>query len=166
MTHTNTPDYQATLAGWWENADPNGPVGADDQLIIRDADGDYAIEKAYVSYQKPAKGTRILSRAPKPRPAWHNAPAVIAHTEDDRARRVFIPADPNSSTADTWWDAPDSLIYGADDLIDPVPLIEARVTDEMVQRARADFEDATGEEINGWAMSSILAAALGIGDDK
>ena len=130
-----TTNHIDQLTEWWESAEV--PTSATlpkdgDQIIIRynsewyeiaTADGD-ADAHELSSY------TRILARASKPKPAWHDAVAVIAHTARFSERRPFA----LTHTADVL-DPYNTEWITRDDLIDPIPLIEAKVTDEMVLAA-------------------------------
>lgn len=168
MSDTNTPDYQATLAGWWETAE-QGAAKAGDTVIVFNDDAQPGFEVYTIGKDQPMSVShlRILSRATPPTPAWHDAVAVMAHTEGDDIRRAFVPLYDHATGDDRigqWADWTEA--YDADDLIEPVPLIEARVTDEMIHRARAEYEDATGDMLALWVVRDMLTAALGIGDDK
>ena len=146
------------LTEWWENAEV--PTSATlpkdgDRIIIRynsewyeiaTADGDADVHDLS-SY------TRILARASKPKPAWHDAVAVIAHT-DDLTRSAWV-----RSVADQW-ETIDGYVAYSDDLRDVTPLIEAKVTDEMVERYWAAMRNP-GSNYDE-AVRHALAAALGI----
>ena len=146
------------LTEWWENAEvpTSDTLPKDgDRIIIRynsewyeiaTADGD-ADEHDLSSY------TRILARASKPKPAWHDAVAVIAQTAGRDDRRAFIRDD------DGWWEDADCS-YEADELAYVTPLIEAKVTEEMVERYWAAMRNP-GSNYDE-AVRHALAAALGI----
>lgn len=145
------------LTEWWESAEV--PTSATlpkdgDQIIIRynsewyeiaTADGD-ADAHELSSY------TRILSRASKPKPAWHNAVAVIAHT-DSEVRQVWV------REGSTWW--ADGMGLDAYELRDVTPLIEAKVTDEMIDRI-LDVIDARFDSYPAGIGEELALAALGI----
>lgn len=147
------------LTEWWENAEV--PTSATlpkdgDRIIIRynsewyeiaTADGDADVHELS-SY------TRILARAPKPTPAWHDAVAVIAQTAGRDDRRAFIRGD------DGWWEDADCS-YEADELAYVTPLIEAKVTDEMIDRV-LDVIAARFDNYPAGFGEEIAVAALGI----
>ena len=102
--------------------------------------------------------TRILARAPKPKPAWHGAVAVVATRNRDSgyAREVW------ANVGGGRWHGAHGGIVNADDLTDVTPLIEAKVTDEMAKRARAQSMKWEFGGISGNAARAILTAALGL----
>ena len=161
------------LAEWWENAEKGAPSKGD--AIIRRTErllsNGYAYEVGTEDYTdaKHLDNVRILARAPKPKPAWHDAVAVIAHTDVDRNRRVLTRTR-GDEEGDFYWED----IYSAhetDDLRDPAPLIEARVTDETVLRAlnasvgvdMPRLTSFTRDEVDD--MRYALHAALGLNPD-
>ena len=152
-----------TLAQWWDEAE-EGVIEKGDTVINR-SEGETTVYVATVRAHRQHPSARILARAPKPKPAWHDAVAVIAETGDDDTRRAFVPQY-NAETGDerlgTWADWQDG--YDASELIDPVPLIEAKVTDEMVERYRDEemkwrLEGATSHPS---VARLLLTAALGL----
>ena len=151
-----------TLKEWWENAE-EGVINEGDRLIFRDGE-DYdfrtaAREDAGTGAEKGhGHGWAILARAPIPKPAWHDAVAVIAHTARFSERRPFA----LTHTADVL-DPYNTEWITRDDLIDPVPLIEAKVTDEMVDRVR-EYKDFTGRLYfaSREGARHLLAIALGL----
>ena len=154
-------DHIDQLKEWWENAE-DAPANPGDRIIERhvcerDEDTYYTIgvHREGMRGLIGKSGTRILSRAPKP--AWHDAVAVIAHT-DFCERQV-------------WERAPDGTYSGsagdvADDyeLRDVTPLIEAKVTDEMVQRGLTAWTGSISETggFYGVAMKAAITAAMGL----
>ena len=150
------------LTEWWENAEV--PTSATlpkdgDRIIIRynsewyeiaTADGD-ADEHDLSSY------TRILARASKPKPAWHDAVAVIAST-DYFERQVW---ERDTTHENRWYGTVgDEAVTVTSDLRDVTPLIEAKVTEEMVERYWAAMRNP-GSNYDE-AVRHALAAALGI----
>src|SRR5699024_10050623 len=129
-----TTNHIDQLAQWWDEAEVGGIEKGD--TVINRSEGETTVYVATVRAHRQHPSARILARAPKPKPAWHDAVAVIAETGDDDTRRAFVPQY-NAETGDerlgTWADWQDG--YDASELIDPVPLIEAKVTDEMVLAA-------------------------------
>lgn len=118
-----------TLNAWWSSAE-RGEAEPGDWIITHSPDDTnpaYIIEQApHYPLSSKRQPYRILHRAPKPVPAWHNAVAVIAGYPESR--------EAYTRTETGLWESANCLLY-AHELIDPVPLIEATVTDEMVLRA-------------------------------
>ena len=151
------------LAEWWENAEKGAPNKGD--TIIRQTErllsNGYAYEVGTEDYTdaRHLDNVRILARAPKPKPAWHDAPAIIATwydpTEDETITGVW--------THDAGvWKHEEGICVDADALTDVTPLIEAKVTREMVERARAECMKWEFGGISKNATRAILTAALGI----
>ena len=111
MTNTPVDIYRSTLAEWWDDAE-TGPVREGDTFIRRTEDDEhYAVGIAPADLGEwPQR--RVLKRA---RPAWQDAPAVMAHTQDRPERRAFI-YHPDTGE---WWDNSDFDVYRPEDLIDP-----------------------------------------------
>lgn len=103
---------------------------------------------------------RILSRAPEPKPAWHDAVAVMAD-DGDGDRMVWVRADEQGKA----WESADGFIRHPSELNSPTPLIEAKVADEMVERIREASRDGRIKgsywDVDGY-YRAILTAALGI----
>lgn len=123
------------LAEWWETAAPiTEHVDPGTVIIGYMADGSYEI---FTEFDRNAPGDyvgghteyRILARAPKPKPAWHNAIAVLASTSDFGIRSVFV-KDVNGM----WNDALSGRGSFEGNLLNVTPLIEAKVTDEARDR--------------------------------
>ena len=82
-----TTNYIDQLAEWWENAEQGAPSKGD--AIIRRTErllsNGYAYEVGTEDYTdaKHLDNVRILARAPKPKPAWHDAVAVTATATDE-----------------------------------------------------------------------------------
>ena len=157
------------LAQWYADAEQvtktNLPNKGDTLIYPRRTSG-YIIESDGGGWtpelvRSTGETVRILARAPKPKPAWHDADYVIARA-DGKSRRVWG----NNRLMKRW---EDGVSWShAEDLRDVTPLIEAKVTDEMVLRGlnasagldlpylssfgRDDIED----------MRRSTAAALGI----
>ena len=158
-----TIDHIDQLAQWWENAEQGIPREGD-TYIARFPGGD-GYETGVVDGDGLPKGmlddTRILARAPKPKPAWHDAVAVMARRSNapEGHREPFIRSE---ATRDVW--AGEAGHARTGDLRDVTPLIEAKVTDEMIDRildviaARFDnYPAGIGEE--------LALAALGLGHE-
>ena len=142
------------LAEWWESAEQGSPKPGD--TIIINLGGGYAVETAseYWAGGEWYDDTRILARAPKP--AWHDAPAVIAWT--DLAERQVWERDGSGTYYGTGGDVADDYEFH-----DVTPLIEAKVTDEMVDRVR-EYKDFTGRLYfaSREGARQLLAIALGL----
>lgn len=142
-----TDAYIDQLAQWWEDAEKAMLAHPGDIIIEdrRDREGGYEIWPA-VEEESLGKRSRILSRAPKPKPAWHDAVAVLAHQRlfgEETVPEVYVRTD-----EDFW----ESITYYAktEELLDPVPLIEARVTDEAVLRGLEVLDSA------GWLSTGTM----------
>ena len=147
-----TTNHIDQLAEWWDEAEEGEPR-AGDTLIWQKPGPSYELFTADATDGGLGKHIRILARAPKPKPAWHEADYVIARA-DGKSRRVWA----NNRFMKRW---EDGVSWShADDLRDVTPLIEARVTDEMIERAWA--------AVSGWpantrsVVAQALTAALGL----
>lgn len=170
-------DFTDHLESWWNNASVTSPREGD-TIIFREAREDgthyYGIETAEEDFAGDSK-TRILHRAPKPRPAWHDAVAVIATYRDDcgMVSGVWTPEGKPG-----YWEGPEGDVVASERLENVTPLIEARVTDEMIRKARKaviDWEyrprlDTTirldlGDKGSTRLARDILTAALGLDNE-
>ncbi len=155
-----TTNHIDQLAQWWENAE-EGVGKAGDVVIERDDSPNFGAP-SYVVFMlgrdehENLTYRRILARAPKPKPAWHDAVAVIAHTDENPAFRDVWVADNGE------WRNSDGDFIDPADLRAVTPLIEAKVTDEMVERARDWLSENTGQTHGRHAIRHALDAALGI----
>lgn len=152
-----------TLASWWERAE-RGPINKGDTLIQshHTAPDEYTVYVAEDSNIDSGTYVRILHRAEPPKPAWHDAVAVIAHKDGEyglTGREVYVRGD-----YDKWASA---YHYAhTSELIDPVPLIEAKVTDEMAEAVLTTHYE--GPPVGGWSsgtvelMRSAMERGLGI----
>lgn len=106
----------------------------------------------------------VLARAPKPKPAWHDAVAVRARWEDPSGdeSEPFDGVDTFVNSGDGWWIGGYDNARPAEELHDVTPLIEAKVTDEMVTRAHAEMLRRGLGDYSNRALASIIAAALGL----
>ena len=149
-----------TLAEWYADAEritvTNLPR-AGDALIFPYNAGGYAIEVEEDEWTPnivmPGEVARILHRAPKPKPAWHDAPAVIADVASHQ-RQVWV------RESDDTYGCAEGYVVDDYELHDVTPLIEAKVTDEMRARAIAAYEDDHGSFAA--RITATLTAALGI----
>ena len=157
-----------TLNEWYENAEritrDNIPKDGDTIIYPGPGEGSYIVEpntegwEPQIVYED--EECRILARAPKPKPAWHDAPAVIAST--DYCERQVWQRDPTQENR--WYGtAGDGAV--TEDLRDVTPLIEAKVTDEMVARAMKFWDPNCPGEHDAddiqWARE-FITAALGL----
>lgn len=99
--------------------------------------------------------SRILKKAAGP--VWRNSLAVIARCSPDSDLEVFRKSE---ATPDVWQG--EGGWAHTDDLVDVTPLIEAKVTDEMVEKARDYMSGQTGQTHTRSAIRGVLSAALGI----
>ena len=149
------------LAQWYASAEQitktNLPRIGDALVFPYSAEG-YAIEVEEDGWTPddlvPGEPVRILARAPKPKPAWHDADYVIARA-DGKSRRAWA----NNRLLKRW---EDGVSWShADALRDVTPLIEAKVTDEMIDRI-LDVIDARFDNYPAGIGEELAVAALGI----
>ena len=147
-----------TLTEWWENAEQGTPREGD--TYIARFPGRAGYDTGVVDSDGLPPGmlpnTRILARAPKP--AWHDAVAVIATCTDsdgDYYTGIWVPE------YDGDWVSDEGHVIDRADLRDVTPLIEAKVTDEMVERAAAAFTRAR-DDGHVKPFTAALYAALGL----
>src|SRR5690606_25566628 len=105
----------------------------------------------------PEETVRILARAPKPKPAWHDAVAVMARCSGapEGHREPFIRSE---ATPDVW--IGEGGCGYTDVLRDVTPLIEAKVTDDMVERLESRFNEAAGASLPTGLARRMLTVAL------
>ena len=170
-----TTNHIDQIAQWYADAEQitktNLPRAGDTMIFPYNAGG-YGIEVGGVGWTPgdvvPGEPIRILSRAPKPKPAWHDAVAVIAtSTVGDQdgggpVGRVFERVEHLGGREVVW--AHGDIEYETGELCDVTPLIEARVTDEMVKRAIDAWvaDEQRGDGYLGDGIRSMLTAALGL----
>ena len=158
-----------TLKEWWENAEVGDPKDGD--VIIEWAGDGHAV-RTFLEDERDnlyaACTYRILARAPKPKPAWHDAVAVMARCSNapEGHREPFIRSE---ATRDVW--AGEAGHARTEDLRDVTPLIEAKVTGEMIENGvRGLIEpERTTDDVPEWRLEMyrdtvrrILTAALGL----
>ena len=148
-----------TLKEWWENAE-EGVIEKGDTVINR-SDGETTVYVATERARRQHPCVRILSRAPEPKPAWHDAVAVIARDRDARGAATGVWVQEGKPG---YWEGPEGDVLASDLLEDVTPLIEAKVTEAMIDRildviaARFDnYPAGIGEE--------LALAALGLGHE-
>ena len=152
------------LAQWYADAeritDTNLPR-AGDTLIFPYNAGGYAIEVEEDDWTPniviPGEVTRILHHAPKPKPAWHDADFVVARYENDDHWQGYL------RHGNLWIDS-EGQKYTTGVLRDVTPLIEAKVTDEMVKRYRDEEMKwrLEGAPSHPSVARLLLTAALGL----
>ena len=147
-----------TLKEWWSEAE-EGVIEKGD-TVINWFGGETTVYVAAERARRQNPHTRILARAPKPKPAWHDAVAVIAHTDDGHIRQVW------ERDGDTgYWCGTEGYLVRTEKLRDVTPLIEAKVTDEMVARAMKFWDPNCPGEHDAddiqWARE-FITAALGL----
>ena len=132
------------MNAWWQEAD-NGIPKAGDTIIAdeRHRGHGFYVYQATKGHPHGYDNIRILHRAPAPKPAWHDAVAVIARSVFDEAdmysgRRVMMRA---GFGDERWWDSSNEKHWEDDELTDVTPLIEQKVTDEMVARLEKSYAD-------------------------
>ena len=154
-----TTNHIDTLDKWWENAE-EGAARKGDTIIVRyDGDGEYGIRISDADLISHVNDIRILRRAPKPKPAWHDAVAVIAST-DRNGPQVW-------QRCGGHWDGTAGDEATAEDLRDVTPLIEAKVTDaardrvwdELVHHGLIDPQKHRPSQ--GWT-ADVVHVALGL----
>ena len=128
-----TTNHIDQLREWWETAEVGDPKDGD--VIIEWAGDGHAV-RTFLEAERDdlyaACTYRILARAPIPKPAWHDAPAVTATYRDDcgMVTGVWTPSGNHG-----YWIGPEDDVVMHDSLEDVTPLIEAKVTDGMIVRA-------------------------------
>ena len=129
-----------TLGEWYADAEQITKANlprAGDTLILPYNAGGYGVEVEEDGWTPDdvvrGEPTRILARAPKPRPAWHDAPAVTAKGREDWDHVEAFSR--NDDYDPPRWIDNQGITYTAEQLSDVTPLIEAKVTDEMIVRA-------------------------------
>ena len=149
-----------TLAQWHADAeritDTNLPRIGDTLIFPYNADG-YAIEVEENGWTPddlvPGEPVRILARAP--RPAWHDADFVVARYENGDHWQGYL------RHGDLWIDG-EGRKYTTGVLRDVTPLIEAKVTDEMVDRLEHHFVATQRASLPLGLAEKMLAVALGL----
>lgn len=153
------------LTEWWEGAE-RGVIRAGDTVIQnhRTAPDEYTVYVAEQSNQDSGEYVRILARTPQPKPAWHDAVAVTATATDDlgdEITAVWV------REGDELWRSDEGGMVLRDDLRDVTPLIEAKVTDEMLYRGLSAYYDiptttARWDDDRAEDFRRALHAALGL----
>lgn len=138
MPNYDKTDHIDQLKEWWEAAEipTSDSLPRDGDRIIYRYNSEWyeiATSRGDAEASDLFAGMRILTRAPKP--AWHDAAAVVARSVNapEGHREVFF----RSEATPGVWIGEGGYGY-SDDLRDVTPLIEAKVTDEMVLKALND----------------------------
>lgn len=154
------------LAQWYADAEQitktNLPRVGDTLIVPYDVGG-FGVEVEEYGWATDdvaaGENVRILARAPKPKPAWHDAVAVVATVPNEYGegeRGVWV------RDGDYTWQSEGGICVHADALTDVTPLIEAKVTDEMVTRAHVEMLRRGLGDYSNRVLASIIAAALGL----
>src|SRR5690625_2917288 len=149
----NMTTHIDTLKEWWSEAE-EGVIEKGD-TVINWFGGETTVYVAAERARRQNPHTRILARAPTPKPAWHDAVAVIEHTDDGHIRQAW------ERDGDTdYWGGTEGYLVRTEKLRDVTPLIEARVTDETLARVEAAFTD--DHDSFDARIRAVTAAALGL----
>ena len=155
-----TTNHIDQLAQWYADAEQitkANPPRAGDTLILPYNAGGYAVEAEEDGWTPddvvPGESVRILARAPKP--AWHDADFVVARYENDDHWQGYL-----RHGGDLWIDS-EGQKYTTGVLRDVTPLIEAKVTDEMVDRI-LDVIAARFDNYPAGIGEALAVAALGL----
>lgn len=149
---TMTTGRMAELAEWWKTAE-KGIARKGDVVIEKVSDEQYNTFIAFEDDNQEYDDFRILERAPQTKPAWHDAVAVIAKAPLTE-RQVWRP-DGEGTYYSTEGDNADAY-----ELSDVTPLMEVKVTDEMVERGRNI--GVKGRKPDAETVRRILSTALGL----
>src|SRR5699024_4306416 len=151
-----------TLKEWWSEAE-EGVIEKGD-TVSNWFGGETTVYVAAERARRQNTHTRILARAPKPKPAWHDALAVMARCSNapEGHREPFIRSE---ATPDVW--IGEGGCGHTDDLRDVTPLIEAKVTDEAMQRVFNALDPAVNKRLSMTKEDEeyvryIVTAALGL----
>ena len=145
------------LREWWETAEVGDPKDGD--VIIEWAGDGHAV-RTFLEDERDnlyaACTYRILARAPR---SHHPFPAILATYRDENGMvsGVWRP-----EGKPRYWEGPEGDVVHEDSLEDVTPLIEAKVTDAMVKRARAQSMKWEFGGISENAARAMLTAALGL----
>lgn len=153
-----------TLAEWWERADNDTVTHPGDTIIQKNRAGFDVFEVAHEDAGVHISGLprcRILHRAPKPEPAWHNGIAVLANHRDypDEDRTVWTrEGDPSGHD---WSDA-HTAMAAPHHLVNVTPLIEQKVTGDMIDRIEHHFISTQGAALPVGFARRLLSIALNL----
>lgn len=134
---TTATDIQKQLAEAWESAEV-GEAKAND-LVIVFSGNIYSVGTAADLNQDGVSPVRILERAKPKAPEWE---AVVASNlyDAEHVREVFVRTESGN------WEAP-TYYLTADELVDPVPLVELPERDALVDAInRGEFVRRAGHK--------------------
>lgn len=149
-----TKNLMAELAERWKTAE-TGIARKGDTVIEKVSDEHYNTYIAFEDDDQEYDEFRIVERAPQPKPAWCDAVAVWASS-----RNQYVETRTVWKRKQRGWISTEGDVSTEDELIDPIPLIEARVTDEMVERGRNI--GVKGRRPEAEMVRRILACGLGL----
>ena len=158
-----TTNHIDQLAQWWDEAE-EGVIEKGDTVINR-SESETTVYVATVRAHRQHPNARILARAPKPKPAWHDAVAVIATFRDDCGMVTGVWVQEGKPG---YWEGPEGDVVASELLEDVTPLIEARVTNESLRLALNAFYGADYSSLSMYQveqqedMYHALHAALGL----
>lgn len=151
------------MKAWWQEAD-NGIPKAGDTIIAdeRHRGHGFYVYQATKDHPHGYDNIRVLRRAPAPQPDPDVIVATLYATSNSHTERVALTWDDRGVWVGVDSDGTVRYIRSGE-LCDPVPLIEAKVTGEMVKRASAaNYAPKPAGETLGSYMRHILTAALGL----
>lgn len=149
-----------TLAEWWDEAAPGIPKMGDTYIEDeRHRGSSFRIVEAATDHKYGFENIRILHRAPAPKPAWHDAVAVIA-SASGMDSRVWERA--KTFTGRTFWRGTRGEEVTSDDLRDVAPLIEQKVTGDMIDRIEHHFISTQGAALPVGFARRLLHIALNL----
>ena len=165
-----TTNHIDQLTQWWETAEKG--VAEKGDTVINRSDGETTVYVAAERARHQHPNTRILARAPKPKPAWRDAVAVMAALDVNsydgwsdgywpERRELWV------RDGEAWESVAGGITVPPERLIDPTPLIEAKVTDEAMQRAFIALDPVLNRHLSMTKddeeyVRYIVAAALGL----
>lgn len=131
---TTATDILTQLEELWEAAEP-GPFRQGDTIIVHRHNGEYGIRPraGYDSEGAKFSHVRVLERAKPKRPEWEAVVASYVHDEE-HVRNVF------ARTEHGGWESHDYYLT-ADQLVDPVPLVELPEREEVLRAVVEGMKD-------------------------
>lgn len=156
---------------WWDGAESDAVTRTGDTVIKRGRAGYdlYEVFSEDVGHHiSEFEGCRILERAPKPKPAWHDSVAVMADASQDEEGNIHRTAFIYHVLHEQWEDGQGGEFRTWQmEHLNPVPLIPAVVTEEardrvwneLVHHGLVDPEKT--HPCRGWT-ADVVHAALGL----
>lgn len=142
-------DILARLEELWESAEP-GPTREGDAIIFRYGEGDFKIEPCAGMARDSRDHVRTLERAKPKAPEWE---AVVAsYIEDEENRRQVFAKTPAGN-----WESHTRYVH-ADELVDPVPLVEMPEREALVGAIRS--ASPTVWPLEGGALADAVLELL------